>query len=89
MRLLPFRYPAALPQELKLYVNGHHLRDISLPNEGWQIHSFRLPRSFLSEGINVFRFVYRYAVSPQEVVPRSQDRRRLAVAFDFMRFRPE
>jgi hypothetical protein len=89
MRLWPFYYPAPLPQEVKVYVNGHHLRDISPTNEGWQIHSFGLPRSSLSEGINIFRFVYRYAVSPREVMPQSQDSRRLAVAFDFIRFRPK
>jgi hypothetical protein len=89
LRLLPFYDPEPPPQEVRVYVNGHHMRDITLTNEGWQVHSFGLPRSSLSEGINVFRFAYRYAVSPREVMPQSQDSRRLAVAFDFLRIRPK
>jgi hypothetical protein len=88
MRLSPFGYPSAPPQQLSVYVNGTHLRDITLANGGWQTYAFTLPRSFLAAGINAFQFVYRNAVAPAAVLPGSQDPRTLAVAFDFIRFQP-
>ena len=40
-------------------------------------------------GINTFRFVYDYTESPAKVLPGSGDTRQLAVAFDYIAFRPE
>jgi hypothetical protein len=89
MRGFPFRYPSAPPQEIGIYVNGWHLQDVLLEGGPWQIYSFKLPRAFVVAGINTFRFVYRYAVAPPAIIPGNTDHRMLAVAFDFIMFRPE
>jgi hypothetical protein len=89
IRGFPFRYPSAPPQEIEVYVNGRHLQDILLDGRHWQIHSFKLPQALVMPGINTFRFRYRYAVAPAALAPDNADRRTLAVAFDFILFRPE
>lgn len=89
VRVLPFQYPASPPQRLTIYVNGTHLQELALEPGGWQMHSFRLPQSFLSPGLNNVRFVYSHSVPPAQVLPDSHDARALAVAFDFIMFRPE
>jgi hypothetical protein len=88
MRVFPLSYPGAPPQELRVYVNDRHLQDFVLDGQ-WQTFSLQLPAACLSPGINTFRFVYGYAVSAADVLPGSSDPRTLAVAFDYIRFRPE
>jgi len=88
LRLLPFTFPSAPRQKVKVFVNGRYLEEVQL-EEGWRVYTLRLPVSSLSQGINAVRFVYRYAVSPSKVLPQSEDPRTLAVAFDFIAFRPE
>src|SRR5262249_35624309 len=56
--------------------------------QGWHLYTIHVPKASLSTGLNSFRFVYRYTISPAEVFPGHQDERRLAVAFNFIRFRP-
>jgi hypothetical protein len=53
------------------------------------MHSFKLPQAVLSPGLNSLRFSYRYALAPATIVPGNPDGRTLAVAFDFLMFRPE
>jgi hypothetical protein len=87
LRLLPSRHPSSWLQVLSVYVNGRYLQDLVLQVGGWQTHSFVLPHAFVRPGINSFRFVYRYAVAPAEIIPHSQDTRPLTVAYDYIRFR--
>jgi hypothetical protein len=89
MRLFPFRYPGAPPQTIAVYVNNRYLQDVPLDERYWQIHSFKLPQAVLSPGLNSIRFSYRYAIAPATIVPGNPDGRTLAVAFDFLMFRPE
>lgn len=89
LRLLPFSYPSATAQGIKVVVNGRYLQDIQLAQSGWQSYSVKLPSSVLSPGINAIRFVYRYTASPSQVIPGSQDPRRLAVAYDKIVLRQE
>jgi hypothetical protein len=85
LRLLPIKAPGAPPQTVKVYVNARLLGEIELDSNGWRSYTLHLPRTYLTAGINTFRFVYRYTAIPSE----SLDTRRLAVAFDFIAFRPE
>mgnify|MGYP005852161585 CR=1 FL=1 len=89
LKLLPFNYPSAPEQRVKVFVNGRYLDEIQLDRSGWQVYSLKLPGSSLSSGINTIRFIYRYAASPSKVVPGSRDPRTLAVAFDDIVLRPE
>ncbi len=89
LRLLPFTFPSSPEQRIQVFVNGRFLNEIRLDANGWKTYSLHLPRTYLARGINAIRFVYRYTASPSKVLPGSQDQRTLAVAFDFIRFRPE
>ncbi len=88
LTLMPFTFPASPPQGVKMFVNGRLLGEVSLAEGDWQTYSVKLPRSFLSPGLNTLRFVYRYVTAPVKVLPDSQDSRTLAVAFDSITFRP-
>jgi hypothetical protein len=89
MRVSALRYPSAPAQEVRVYVNDRHLENLVLNDDQWQAFSLNLPASLLSPGLNTFRFVYSYAVSPANVLPNNRDPRTLAVAFDFIRLRPQ
>lgn len=89
LRLLPFSYPSAPEQRVKVFSNGRYIQEIQLDRGGWQDYSLKLPGSVLSQGVNAIRFAYRYAVPPLKVVPGSQDSRRLAVAYDKIILRQE
>ena len=90
LRILPFTFPGAPSQGMKIYVNGQFLSEIALEAvHDWRSYVLQLPRTYLAAGINSMRFVYRYTASPAKVLPGSPDQRTLAVAFDFIAFRPE
>jgi hypothetical protein len=89
LRLKPFIFPANPPQGIQLYVNGRFSSHIPMPSSEWESYTVSLPHTQLTQGINTFRFVYDYAVIPAEVVPGGDDPRTLAVAYDYIRFRPE
>jgi hypothetical protein len=88
MRLSPFSFPSSSKQLVKISMNGEPLRDLEL-EAGWQTYSFDLPRSYLKEGVNSMRFLYRYTASPAQVIPGSNDLRRIAVAFDYVALQQE
>jgi hypothetical protein len=82
-------FPASPLQGIKIYVNGEYVGELQLTADGWQTYSLHLPHRYLQDGINAFRFLYRYTALPAQVLPGSKDPRMLAVAFDFIGFRPE
>jgi hypothetical protein len=87
--LSPFTFPGCPRQGIKVYVNERFIGEIEVDAASWRSYSLRVPHSYLTAGINVFRFVYGYAASPTQVLPGSTDRRSLTVAFDFIAFGPE
>lgn len=88
--LLPLTFPGSPPQGIKISVNERFVREIQLEAASdWESYTVHLPRTYLTVGVNTIRFVYRYMASPSKVVPGNPDLRRLAVAFDFIAFRPE
>jgi hypothetical protein len=89
LKLLPFTFPGGLPQGMTTYVNGRLLKHIPLVPGEWQSYTIHLANADLTGGINTFRFVYDYTASPSRVLPGNGDLRQLAVAFDYIRFRPE
>jgi hypothetical protein len=89
LRLFPFAVLGSPPQQMKIYVNERFFSAIDLEAGGWHSYVLRVPHTHLTTGLNAFRFVYRYASSPAKVLPGSTDLRSLAVAFDFIAFRPE
>jgi hypothetical protein len=89
LRFLPFTFPGSPPQGITIYVNERFLSEIEIVMDGWQSYALHVPHSYLTTGLNAFRFVYRYAASPAQVLPGNEDLRTFAVAFDFIAFRPE
>jgi hypothetical protein len=88
LRLFPFSFASSPKQLVKIFMNGELLGELELEGR-WQTYSFDLPRSYLREGINSIRFLYHHTASPAQVIPGSQDSRRLAVAFDYLALQPE
>ena len=84
--LSPFIFPGCPQQGIKVYANERLLGEIEMEAEGWRSYSLRVPHSSLTAGVNVFRFVYRCAAAPAQVLPGTPDARSLAVAFDFIAF---
>ena len=89
LRLAPFIFPGCPQQGIKVYVNERFLGEIEMKAVDWQNYALHVPQSYLTPGVNAFRFVYRYAASLAQVLPGSSDPRTLAVAFDFIAFHPE
>jgi hypothetical protein len=89
VKLMPLTFPKSAPQGVRIYLNGRLLSHIPIATSGWHTYTFHLPQGDLTGGINAFRFVYDYTESPAKVLPGSGDTRQLAVAFDYITFRPE
>lgn len=89
LRLLPFSFPGSPPQSVAVLANGQPVGEIALATTAWHSYTVRISGAYLRPGINRFHFRYRYTASPANVIPGQQDPRELAVAFDFVRFRPE
>jgi hypothetical protein len=87
LRLLAF--PSGPPQGVTIYANKRLLGEVQLETAGWHLYTVHVPKTALTTGLNGFRFVYHYTTSPAEVFPGNEDGRRLAVAFNFIRFRAE
>jgi hypothetical protein len=89
LKLMPFTIPGSPPQGIRVYVNGRFVEHISLVTNHWHSYTLHLSQSDLKKGINTFRFVYDYIASPAAVFPGNEDRRQLAVNFDYIAFHPE
>jgi len=89
LRLLPVKVPDRPSQAAKLYVNEEFIGEIELDNDGWRTYTLALPKGYLKQGMNTFRFVYRYTASPLVPATGQPDGRQLGVAFDYINFRPQ
>jgi arylsulfatase A-like enzyme len=74
---------AGPPQVIALSLNGHRLGAIELA-DGMRAYAFRLPRAALLAGANELEFRYRTVSTPD----RANGKRRLAVRWRALRFRP-
>ena len=70
--LAPFTFPVCPQQVIKVYVNERFIGEIEVDAAGWRNYALRVPQSYLTPGVNVFRFVYRYAASPAHMFPGSR-----------------
>jgi hypothetical protein len=89
LRLIPITIPGGPRQAVTIYANKRLLGEVPLKADDWHLYTVPIPKTYLTPGLNTFRFVYRYTASPAEVYPGNGDARKLAVAFDFIRFRAE
>jgi hypothetical protein len=87
--LSPFIFPECPQQGIKVYVNERFIGELEVEAGGWRSYALRVPYIYLTAGVNAFRFVYRCAAVPAQVLPESTDLRSLAVAFDFIALHPE
>lgn len=88
-RCSPFEYRGSPPQAVTFVLNGEEVLRVGLaPRSG--DYRVRLPAGALRMGENRLVFRYAWARSPREVTGQdSQDRRRLAVAWEDLRFHTE
>jgi len=84
LRCRPFLFPGAPEQEVTLGMNGQAFDRIVLRPE-WAGYTVTVPRQRVTPGENRLEFHYSYAEAPAQVLKGNPDRRRLAVAWDFLR----
>jgi len=82
IRCMPFALPGAPPQAMAVELNGRRIADLEL-TQGFHDYAFTLPGDGLVTGRNRLAFRYRWATPPERGAGR-----RLAVAWDALRFRP-
>ncbi|MCD6451379.1 MAG: glycosyltransferase family 39 protein [Acidobacteria bacterium] len=78
----PFVHPKMPKQMLFISVNGKKLPPITLA-EGFNNYAFNLGEGIFHYGINRVDFTYKWVSSPKEL-GMSEDKRRIAVAFNFL-----
>lgn len=83
IRCIPYRSPDGSPQVVSVEANGRKIADLEL-RPGLQDYSIELPEEALTAGMNLLSFRYRHVSQPR----RENGRRRLAVKWDVLRFRP-
>jgi arylsulfatase A-like enzyme len=79
-RCLPFLFEEAPTQALGVSINGRELATSQL-ERGLAVYRWKIPADWLRPGDNDVGFSYAYHRSPADVIPDSQDRRSLAVAW--------
>ncbi|HSL18691.1 MAG TPA: sulfatase [Methylomirabilota bacterium] len=84
IRCRPFLFPGAKPQVVSLELNSHPVAELTLAT-GPAEYRVVLPASAQVEGRNTLVARYRRFDAPAAVVPGSDDRRQLAVAWDRIR----
>ena len=82
----PFVQPDAGPQRTELRLNGAPLTELVL-ERGWRSYQIALPAALLRSGRNTLGFDFAYAATPAGGLLGSEDERRLAAAFDWIRLR--
>jgi hypothetical protein len=87
--VLPFTWTGGPRQGVTIYVNERLAGEVHLEEQHWERYALHLSRTFLTTGLNTFRFVYRYTASPAAILPGHGDARKLAVAFDFITLHAE
>ncbi|HSK74955.1 MAG TPA: sulfatase [Thermoanaerobaculia bacterium] len=83
-RCVPFLYDGAPPQQVTLLANGQEVAEVPLA-AGEKDYAVEIPERSLLAGGNRLTFRYAWARSPAEV-SGGGDRRKLAVAWDEIRF---
>lgn len=83
IRCIPYRSPDGSPQVVSVEANGRRVADLEL-RPGSQDYTVELPGEALTAGTNLLSFRYRHVSQPR----RDNGRRRLAVKWDVLRFRP-
>lgn len=83
-RFQPFPSPSGQPQEIAVSLNGHEVETIGLGG-GWSEKRVLLPMAASRVGDNRLEFRYAWTAAPAEL-GSSKDRRRLAVAWDWLSF---
>jgi hypothetical protein len=83
LRLWPFRWPGAPPQQAVANVNGAYAGTLELKEQStvWEL---RVAAARWKEGHNVLRFDFDYAEAPAGHIPNSDDPRPLSAAFDWL-----
>ena len=81
----PFGAPGLPDQALRILLNEHEVTRTRL-RRGWQEYSFELSADAQVRGANRLVFIPDHVWVPAEVHDESDDRRRLAVAVDAIRF---
>jgi arylsulfatase A-like enzyme len=90
LKCLPFEYPKASGQTIKVSINDKFLTTIELDKnwKDWKEYKFLIPASDLKKGQNILTFDYGYVKSPSEAFQGNTDARPLAVAFDYIKIAP-
>ena len=81
----PFAAPGLPQHGVRVLVNELEIARIEL-RRGWQEYTFELPREALHHGSNRLALVFDRVWVPAEVRDGTDDRRRLAMAVDVVRF---
>ena len=68
LRVQPYRYPGAPPQQVSLAVNGAPLGE-QLLSDGWQDVRWVAPGAVLVDGLNRLNLKWAYAEAPRKVAP--------------------
>jgi hypothetical protein len=83
LRLLPFVYPNAPTQSVKISLNNQLLQSYTLQNDWtWQEITVQIPSTVLTTTVNILNLEYSRINAPKEVIPNSIDPREIAVACD-------
>lgn len=81
VRVLPFDHPSLPPQTMRVTLNGTLLGERTLPAD-WSEQTFAAKA--WKDGWNEVTFTFARANAPAALDARSQDRRELAVSFDWI-----
>lgn len=81
----PFAAPRIPDQVLTVTLDEHEVAEFRL-RHGWQDYTITAPADFLHAGTNRLAFLPAHVWVPADVQEDSEDRRRLAVAVDEIRF---
>ena len=65
---LPFDYPGAGEQSMRLRVNGNELSRVAL-SPGWAEYTWEVPARFLRAGLNDVWFEFDHLAAPADVLP--------------------
>jgi arylsulfatase A-like enzyme len=84
-RCLPFRFPNSPVQTISIEINGESVGQVTL-QPALNEYEVTIPQTSLVSGKNRLEFRYAYARAPKDVRQGATDIRRLAVAWDYIRF---
>lgn len=68
MTALPFEYPGAGEQQVRLEVNGHRLEQVAM-SSGWGAYSWEVPADVVRVGLNDVRLRFDRLDAPADVLP--------------------